>query len=398
MGTRYTEILGALVKRSVFAGIVGMLAGTASALFLFLLDLVTRWRETNSQLIALLPVCGLFVGWIYSRWGKSVEAGNNLILEEIHDPKSVIPLRMAPLVLFGTIVTHLFGGSAGREGTAVQMGGAISEQVARRCRLTAYDRRVLLMAGMSGGFGSVFGVPFAGGIFGLEVLRSGRVDLKAIVECFAASFVGHFTCLAWGIQHSHYASPPIPPLDFAVLEAVVVAGALFGLCALVFSRSMHATSRFFARMIPNAASRAFCGGVMVIGVYWALQTTRFAGLGIAEIQNSLTEIVPPFDFFWKMALTILTLGSGFKGGEVTPLLFIGATLGNSLGTILSAPSALLAAVGFVAVFSGAANTPWACVVMAMEIFGPRIGAFALIACMMSYFLSGAKGIYSAQRH
>ncbi len=377
--------------------LVGVIAGGLSAFFLATLNLVTAFRVNHEWLIWLLPVAGFCVGLIYHLYGRSVEAGNNLILDEIHEPNAPIQLRMIPLILLGTWVTHLFGGSAGREGTAVQMGASAADQLAKHFKLSPDERVTILMAGMSAGFGSVFGVPFAGAIFGIEVLSIGAIRFRRVFECLIASFAGHFTVLLLGVQHPHYASPLLPEITLKVLGSVIVAGTLFGLCALAFSTATHLITSAFKRFVLYAPLRPFLGGLVVVIGFWFLGTLRYAGLGIPVIEDSLRMRLPVSDFLYKSLFTTMTLGSGMKGGEVTPLLFIGATLGNSLGTLLPVGFSLLAALGFVGVFAGAANTPLACTLMAMEIFGPGIGLLALVACYASWMVSGHRGIYSSQR-
>ncbi len=377
--------------------LIGLIAGTLSAIFLSTLALMTRTREAHPLLIWFLPVGGFLVAWLYRRFGPSVQTGTNLILDEIHKPDQTVPFRMIPLVLLGTWLTHLFGGSAGREGTAVQMGASAADQLTRRLKFTEEERTTLLMAGMAAGFGSVFGVPFAGAIFGIEILAVGRFRFRSAPECLLASFVAHLTTLAFGIQHTSYSSPLISSVSLLVILSVLGAGILFGICAQAFSRGLHLADRFFKHLIQYAPLRAFAGGVIVLIGYRLLGTTRYAGLGLPVIEDSLKTLTPAADFLWKSVFTILTLGSGMKGGEVTPLLFIGSTLGNALSALLPVGFSLLAALGFVSVFAGAANTPLACTVMAMELFGIRIGLFALLACYASYCVSGYRGIYHSQR-
>ncbi len=378
------------------ASLAGVLSGLASALFLYSIEGATHLRESYPWLILLLPMGGFAIGWIYHRWGRGLEGGSNLLLDEIHDPKATIPMRMAPMILAGTVITNIFGGSAGREGTAVQMGGSIAAQLAKWLQLSGDDRRMLLVAGMSAGFGSVFGVPFAGAVFGIEVLRIGRREWPLFGECLVASLVAHFICLGCGVHHTVYPSPEIPQVSFSVFALIAVSGVAFGFCASVFTGFTHFISLLFKR-IRSAPLRPAVGGVMVALGFFVMGTDRFAGLGVPVIVEALSHWVPVSDFAWKLLFTSLTLGSGFKGGEVTPLLYIGATLGNSLGHFLMLPFSLLASLGFVAVFAAAANTPFACTVMAMEIFGPKVGAFAFVACMTSYFFSSRRGIYSSQK-
>jgi H+/Cl- antiporter ClcA len=386
-----------VAKWAALATLIAALAGSASALFLFALDWATHTREANRWLIWGLPAVGFCVGWLYLKFGQHVEAGNNLLIDEIHDPKKVVPLRMAPLVLGGTVLSHLFGASVGREGTAVQMGGALADQLTRVFKLKQADRRMVLMAGISAGFASVFGTPLAGALFALEVLAVGRMRLDALLPCVIAAVVADQVGLWWGVQHTSYVVGMLPHVTAWLLAAMVLAGALFGLTGKVFAVSTHALSAWMKQRIAYAPFRPLLGGaVIAVVVMWG-GFDRYIGLGIPVMLEAFQHPLAPTDFLGKMAFTIASLGSGFKGGEVTPLFYIGATLGNALAPLLDVPFGLLAAIGFVAVFAGAANTPIASTLMAMELFGAEIGVFAALACTMSYVCSGHAGIYRAQR-
>ena len=386
-----------VAKWLALSTLVAVLAGSASALFLFALDGATRWRETHRQIVWLLPLAGFAVGWVYWRLGKTVEAGNNLLIDEIHDPQKSVPLRMVPLVLAGTVVSHLFGASVGREGTAVQMGGALADQVARLPRLDAADRRILLMAGISAGFASVFGTPLAGAIFGLEVLAIGRLRHDALFPCAIAAIVADQVGMAWGVHHTHYTIAAVAPVAVWSVLAVAAAGIVFGLAGRAFAVATHATGAFMRRHVAWPPLRPLLGGTLVAIAVFATGGWRYIGLGIPTIVDALQHPLPWYDWLGKMAFTVLSLGTGFKGGEVTPLFYIGATLGNALAPLLHLPLPMLAAIGFVAVFAGAANTPIATIVMAIELFGPAIGPLAAVGCIASYLASGNAGIYRAQR-
>ena len=390
-----TSALVFLLRWLFISGLIGALAGTTSAGFLVALDWVTCWREAHPWALAGLPVAGLLIGLAYHYFGDRVVRGNNLILDEIHRPTALIPLRLVPLVLGGTLATHLVGGSAGREGTAVQMSGALADQLTRWLGLRPRDRRLLLIAGMCAGFAAVFGTPLAGAVFGLEVFLLGSIRYEAVLPSFLAAVVADFVTRAWGVGHTHYPTLEALPLTPLFLGCTLLAGALFGLTARSFAALTHAGSHVFGR-VGYPPLRPVVGGVLVAGLLWLAGPIRFGGLGIPVIVEAFEHPLDPTDFAWKLALTALTLGCGFKGGEVTPLFFMGAALGSTLAVVLPLPVALLAAMGFVGVFAGAANTPLACTLMGLELFGANAAVYLALACVVAYLFSGHTGIYEAQ--
>ena len=395
----HARLVGHLLKWIVLGAIVGVLAGLASAGFLFSLEWVTNLRLDHPWLLFGLPLAGFAIGLAYHYGGGRSAEGNNLIIDEIHEPRSWVPTRMAPLVYIGTVATHLFGGSAGREGTAIQMSGSLTDRFDRLARLSAEDRRLMLIAAIAGGFGAVFGVPIAGCIFGLEVQSVGRIRYDAIVPALTASVVGDMVVRGLGVHHT-----PLPQIAGITITAALVAkvalgGLAFGLVSVVFSELTHGLKRVTKSTIGWAPLRPLIGGLLIIGMTYLVGTQDYLGLSIPLITKALAGGVGvvAFAFAFKLLFTSVTLGSGFQGGEVTPLFVIGATLGATLGHLMGVPVPLMAALGFVAVFAGATNTPLACTVMGVELFGGATMVLFAVACVVSYVFSSHRGIYGAQR-
>ena len=390
------NILKIILKWGVLSIIVGVLTGSVSALFLVSLNWVTDYRELHSWVIWLLPLCGLGIGFCYHYYGKDIVKGNNLIIEEFLNPQKKIHIKMTPMIFIATIATHLFGGSAGREGTAVQMGGSIADQFTNIFKLNNQERKILLIIGISAGFASIFGTPYAGAVFALEVLLVGRFGFQAILPSVLTALIADYTCTWWNVMHTKYEIPSIPNFQFNFIWWAIIVGIVCGLTALLFSKSVYFFENQFKEKINSPVLRPVIGGAIIALAVYLMHTTKYIGLGIPTIQESFISELPPYDFLLKIAFTAYTLVAGFKGGEATPLFFIGATLGNALSFFIPLPIALLAGMGFVAVFAGSTNTPIACTIMGIELFGLDCGIFVGIACLVAYFFSGPKGIYTSQ--
>lgn len=392
---------------------VAAMVGSAVALFLWLLHEATVLRWEFPWLVYFLPLAGIAIVVTYTRFGKNSEGGNNLVMEQIHQPGGGIPLRMTPLVLLGTVITHLFGGSAGREGTAVQMGGSIAQVFVNPYKLNEGDTRILLSAGVAAGFGAVFGTPLTGAIFALEVLALGSMRYNALIPCLMASVMGDFFCTAWGIGHTQYhignAAMQIVLPDFHIdpllAGKIILASVAFGLAGFFFAELTHTFQRIFKQLVKVYWLRPVIGAALVLGITWMLGTRDYMGIGVTTATGEGVSIVNAFtaggatywSWFWKLLLTAITLSAGFKGGEVTPLFFVGATLGAALANLLGVPVDLLAGIGFIAVFAGATNTPLACTIMGVELFGSQYLIYFATGCFFAYLFSGHSGIYLSQR-
>jgi H+/Cl- antiporter ClcA len=392
------HLLLLLLHWMLLAGVVGSLAGTASAWFLIALGWATRTREAQPSLIIGLPLVGLLLGWVYWRYAGDAARGNALIVEELHQHRTAIPLRMTPLIFVATVLTHLVGGSAGREGVAVQMGSSLADWVRRQLRLVGEDRRWMLIAGVSGGFSAMFGTPLAGCVFSLEVQRVGRIRYDGVIPALSAAVVGDLVARAWGATHFVY--PALPPLDVALVPVLktLIAGVAFGLTALLFIELTHGLKHLAHDLIRTPPLRPLLGGVLVIVMTVMLGTTEYLGLSEPLLRRAVMgEALVPLAFLGKLVFTAVTLGFGWWGGEVTPLFVIGATLGAVLGRWLGLDPAWLASVGMVSTLAGATNTPLACILLGVELFGSGSVLYVALGCVMAYLASGHRGIYMTQR-
>lgn len=392
------ETLRGLAMWIVLGSLVGGVCGCASAFFLWSLDVATAFREHNEVIIYTLPIAGLVIGFLYETFGKSIKGGANLIIDSVHEDSPQIPVRMAPMVLVGTVLTHLFGGSAGREGTAVQMGGSLADLISHTFKLDPVLRRELLAAGVAGGFASVFGTPIAGLVFGLEVIILGRLSYDALLPALAAAVVGDMVTRAWGIVHTPYPTVASLPLTPLLLGKLVIFAVAVAITAMVFVELVHFLKRHLERRVTRLPFRMALGGVAVILLWKVVGTSDYLGLGVPTIVRAFTDPdLVPYAFALKLLFTAVTLSAGFLGGEVTPLFFVGAALGNLMGHILGIPLDLAAGLGLAAVFAACANTPLALSIMAIELCGASMAPHVIIVAVIAYLLTGNRSIYTAQR-
>ena len=386
-----------LVEWTGLGALVGVASGLASALFLASLEIATAFRTRHEYVVYALPLAGLLLGLVYERWGKPIRGGNNLIIDTIHGADPQIPLRMAPMVLVGTVLTHVFGGSAGREGTAVQMGASLADAISHRFRVSRETRRQLLAAGIAGGFGSVFGTPMAGAVFGLEVVAVGRMEYDAIVPAAMAAIIGDLVTRRLGIVHTAYPTLAHVELTALVFGKLALVGVAMAAVTIAFVELTHRLKGVLERRIARLSFRMFVGGAAVVILWKLVGNSDYLGLGVPMIVRSFTDPdLPWFAFALKLLFTAVTLSCGFVGGEVTPLFFVGATLGSVLARALGLPIELGAGVGIAAVFGAASNAPISLSIMAVELLGGNVFPHVFIVTLIAYVLSGHRGIYPSQ--
>lgn len=398
--------------------LMAILTGSSCAAFLGLLDIVTDLRQTYSWLVIFLPIAGLASGLMYARWGTRIEGGNNLVFDEIHRPSTGVLFRITPMVLLGTLITHLFGGSAGREGTAVQMAAGISECCRRWFRVSdPRQQSLLLQTSVAAGFAGVFGTPVAGALFALEVVRRQALHTTALPICLAAAVISDRICLAWGATHTQYSIRPelfenaggesatVAPSILNLFLYAAVFGVAFGAAAVLFCRATHHISDLSKRYIRSPSFRPALGGLCVLTAYLLFGGSDYLGLGVESPKPSGVSIVScfsengakPYSWLSKLALTSMTVGSGFKGGEVTPLFFVGAALGNTVASVFGMPPDLFAGLGFVCVFAAATKTPVSSLIMSVELFGSEYFVCFAVAISVALFVSGEYSIYKHRR-
>ncbi len=377
---------------------VGVGCGLASVVFLFLMGHVTAFREAHGAIVFLLPMAGLLLGTVTRRLGPAATGGTNLVIDTVTSSDSVLSPLMAPFVLIGTVVTHLFGGSAGREGTAVQMGASIGELIGARFKPGKVTRHHLLLAGVAGGFGAVFGTPLSGAVFAMEFITAGIIDLTVAAPALTAAYVGDQTARALGAEHSVFSAVSGLTLTLPLVAKWIVFAAAIAVLVATFIALTGVVQRVSKRLIPDAALRMCLAGVAVVVLWKVFDTPESLGLGLPLIEKALEGgHLPLSATSLKMVFTATTIGSGFVGGETTPLFCMGAALGNTLSAFLQLPTRLAAAVGLTSAFGAAAKTPLAVSIMAVELFGAQVFPHVALVATLAALLSAKWRLYSSQR-
>lgn len=378
------------------SGIVGMAVGLVGIAFHVLLELVTSFRMGHPMILFLLPLGGLFIVFLYHLFHMEKDRGTNFILIAVRANEEVT-IKTAPLIFISTIITHLLGGSAGREGAALQIGGSIASSMGRWAKMNEKDERIMTMCGMSAGFAALFGTPMTAVIFSMEVITVGVMHYSALVPCVIAALVASGLSSGFGIAPASYTLFGIPEMSLNGAWNVGLLGVFCAVLSIVFCLFLEKAGALYRKFFPNAYVRIFAGGCLVIAVTLLLGTRDYNGAGMDVIAKAMSGHAETEAFLLKIILTALTLGAGYKGGEIVPSFFIGATFGCVVGPLLGLSPSFSAGLGMAALFCGVTNCPLASFVLCLELFGVKgIGYYGLI-CAVSYMLSGYYGLYSEQK-
>lgn len=384
------------LKWIIFAIIVGITVGLCGTAFYFALSLVTVLRTQNSWLIFLLPLGGVGIVAMYRILHNEKDTGTNLVISAIHSDDE-LPFRMAPLIFVSTLITHLFGGSAGREGAALQMGGSIGNALGRLFRFDDKDKHVMIMCGMSAAFSALFGTPMAAAILPMEMVSVGVMYYIALVPCVISSLVAHGIAYSFGVSNEMFIIRSIPKFGIISSIEISVLAILCALVSILFCVLLHKSEDLYKRFFANPYVRAIVGGCIIIVLTLLVGNQDYNGTGINIIAHCINGTVRPEAFLLKMIFTALTLGAGYKGGEIVPSFFTGAAFGCLFGNLLGFSPTLCTAVGMTSVFCGVTNCPITSLLISFELFGYDGMPYFLLATALSYMLSGYFGLYRSQK-
>ena len=391
-----TKLVGTSIRWVIFDILSGLIVGGIGTLFYFGMYLVTLTRTKNPWLIFLLPVSGLVIVGCYRLLHDEKDTGTNLVLSAIHSDEE-LPLRMAPLIFLSTLITHLFGGSAGREGAALQLGGSIGNGLGKLFCFDDKDKHIMIMCGMSAAFSALFGTPMAAAVFSMEVVSVGVMYYAALVPCVISSLVASMVARYFGVSQELFLIEKIPTFRFLPAVKISVLAILCAGVSILFCIMLHSSDHLYKRFFKNAYIRIFVGGCLVIALTLLVGDQTYNGAGMNMIEQYMQGQVPPEAFILKMLFTAVTLGAGFKGGEIVPSFFTGAAFGCLFGNILGFSPSLCTAVGMTAVFCGVTNCPITALLISFELFGYDAMPYFLLAVAFSYMLSGYYGLYSSQK-
>lgn len=394
--TRFGENVYYFIKWCALAYIAGAAGGLVGGIFSRAITWVTEFRLSNSWALFLLPVAGLLIVWLYQITGEAKNRGTNMVLSSI-SAKEEITKTTGPLIFFATILTHLTGGSVGREGAALQLGGSIGAYLARLLHLNEKDKKAIVLCGMSAVFSALFGTPVTAAVFCMEVINVGVFYYAAMLPCLLSAFLGKDVSLFLGVQPEIYTLPEIPALSFHTVHPVVLLGICCALFSILVCTVFHGAEHYYKKFFPNPYIRILVASALFIGLTLLSGTRVYCGTSTILIEESIAGEAHYEAFLLKLLFTAIALGGGFKGGEIVPTLCMGATLGAALGTLLGFEPALMAACGMMALFAGVTNCPLSSILMGIELFRGQGLAYFAVAVSISFALSGYSSLYSAQK-
>ena len=388
--------LQTFLKWTLCAVAAGLLCGTVGAVFHLCVNYVTQLRDEHRWLLYCLPIAGLLIVGIYQLAGMLGDQGTNTVIRSIRSAERV-PLRMAPLIFVSTVLSHLCGASVGREGAALQIGGSLGHFLGRFLRLEEKDLHIITMCGMSAVFSALFGTPVTAAIFSMEVISVGIMYYVAFLPCILSALIAHLVSAAMGAVPEKFSPGEVQGLDVTILIKVGILAAACAGISIVFCVFLHRSERFCRAKMTNPYLRIALGGIVTICLVEVIGSRDYCGAGMDVIMRALEGTARPDAFFWKMLLTAVALGAGYKGGEIVPTLFVGAVFGNTLGGLVGLEPALGAAIGMVSLFCGVVNCPIAALFLGIELFGVQGLALFAAASAVSYLLSGYYSLYSSQK-
>ncbi len=378
---------------------VGLIVGGVATAFDKAVEWATEFRQTHDFIILLLPIAGVIIAKSYSLLGMEKDKGTNSVLVSVREGKR-LSIKMMLLIFFSTVLTHLCGGSSGREGAALQIGGSTAAFISRPLKLDVRERPIITMCGMSAGFSALFGTPIAAAVFAMEVTTVGSFQYSALVPCVISAITGAALAHSFGVHAAHFDVYGVLPISSAAVTEIlftVFIAVLSAFISILFCKTMHKSSELYRKYIPNTMLRGLAGGAIVCALTFLLRTRDYNGAGMDVITAAFGGNVRYEAFLLKILFTALTLGAGFKGGEIVPTMFIGATSGAALSTFLNGITPSFgAAVGLTAMFCGVTNCPITTIILAVELFGAEGLPFFAIAAAVSYLLSGYDGLYGSQ--
>ena len=385
------------IKWLICSAIIGITCGAVGTAFHYSVEYVTQFRSGHSWIIFLLPAAGLLIVFLYRAGGIKHDKGTNLVIGSIRNPEYNVPFRMAPLIFITTVITHLFGGSAGREGAALQIGGSLGASIGKLIKMDDNDKHIMTLCGMSAVFAALFGTPVTAALFSVEVISIGILYYSALVPCILSATISYAITEKFHITPTYFILNQVPEMSLATGIRVIILSVAAAVLSILFCMSMQVIGKTFKKYLKNQYLRILVGGVLLVLLTLAVRCNDYNGAGMNIIEQAIHGTAKPEAFILKLLFTCITIGCGFRGGEIVPSFFIGATFGCTLGGWIGLDPGFGAAMGLVCLFCGVVNCPLASLVLSIELFGASGILLFAIGCSVSYMLSGYYSLYSEHK-